>query len=98
MESTYSVFYYTCTYHYGRDGSTYDLCDGDLNHTVSGNEVWGSRARCGPLVDLFNKITSCAHMIDVIPSPFFPTWSDGRTRGFEVSKNLDRVYVYESLM
>jgi endonuclease/exonuclease/phosphatase family metal-dependent hydrolase len=71
---------------------------GDLNFTVSANEVWGSKARLDPLVECFKETFKALGQVDIAPSLYAPTWCNGRGGSKGIAKRLDRVYMSEELV
>jgi endonuclease/exonuclease/phosphatase family metal-dependent hydrolase len=71
---------------------------GDLNFTISPEEVWGEMALADPLADFFKNLFLSNHLVDVMPAVLLPTWRNGRRGEEEIQKRLDRIYVSESLL
>jgi hypothetical protein len=63
---------------------------GDLNLTLSVEEIWGERAILDPLADFFSVFFSSADLVDTFPSPLSPTWRNGGQDPYGISKRLDR--------
>lgn len=70
---------------------------GDLNFTVAARESWGLRARDASSNDWFKNMVDSHHLIDVAPSPFLPTWRNGRKGLDAVAKRIDRFLIHENL-
>jgi hypothetical protein len=49
------------------------IIEGDLNLTLSIEEIWGERAILDPLADFFSVVFASADLVDIFPSPLSPT-------------------------
>ena len=50
----------------------------DLNLTLNGSKIWGSKAQIDPLGPFFTKLFLDHQLADVAPSCAGPTWRNGR--------------------
>lgn len=70
---------------------------GDLNFTLSPNEVWGLGHLSDPLSGYFQKIFVDALLVHIVPSVLVPTWFNGRHGKAGLAKRLDRFFMAEGL-
>ena len=54
------------------------IVDGDLNLTLSMDEVWGAGRTKDPSVDFFKAKMEEHKLVDIVRNFFSPTWSNGR--------------------
>ena len=71
---------------------------GDLNLTLNGSEIWGSKAQPDPLGPYFTKLFSDHHLADVAPSCAGPTWRNGRMGDEGICKRLDIFFLSFNLL
>ena len=71
---------------------------GDLNLTMSSNEVWGKNARAHSLAPYFRHMFEQKGPVDVAPIKISPTWRNKRSGDHAVSKRLDKFLVLENLI
>jgi hypothetical protein len=71
---------------------------GDLNFSISIEEMWGDSALLDPLVSFFKELFSMHSLVDVHSTKLSPTWCNGRIGEAEILKRLDRVYILEELL
>jgi exonuclease III len=74
------------------------IVGGDLNFTLSQNEVWGISARTDPLGPFLQSLLEAHGLVDVQPTKLVPTWRNNRKQEAAVAKRLDRFLVSDSLM
>jgi hypothetical protein len=74
------------------------IIGGDLNLTLSSQEVWGKKARIDPLAGFFSQLFTRAGLVDVLPCQLKPTWRNGHLGSEGISKCLDRFLVAENLL
>ena len=71
---------------------------GDLNLTLNGSEIWGSKAQIDPLGPFFTKLFSDHQLADVAPLCAGPTWRNGRLGDEGISKMLDIFLLSDNLV
>jgi hypothetical protein len=71
---------------------------GDLNLTLSSDEIWGGNVLLGNLALFFNNLFLTKKLIDVVPGKRVPTWRNGRSGTQFVAKRLDRHYCRKTLL
>jgi len=71
---------------------------GDLNFTISLQEVWGSSLEEDCQKGLFFSFLENSQLIDVELAKLSPTWRNFRIGDEEAAKILERFQFYESLM
>ena len=71
---------------------------GDLNITLNGSEVWGTKALPDPLGPFFTKHFSDHQLADVAPTCAGPTWRNGRLGAEGIRKRLDRFFLSFNLV
>jgi hypothetical protein len=71
---------------------------GDLNITLSGEEMWGSYNFSVSLVDQLNYLFKSKNLVDIRPDMMVPTWRNGKHGPQAISKRLDRCFIVESLI
>ena len=54
------------------------IIGGDLNLTLTSNEVWGKNARLDSLGPYFNHIFEQKGLVDLAPLKIMPTWRNRR--------------------
>lgn len=74
------------------------LIGGDLNCTLTREEVWARGKKHDPLAGLINGAFLHHNMIDVYPQIMGRTWDNGRTRNSYLAKRLDRFLLNDKLM
>jgi exonuclease III len=74
------------------------IIGGDLNFTLSANEVWGTTTMIDPLVDFIDNLLHRSRLIDLQPSVITPTWRNGRTGYNGISKRLDQFILDSKLV
>jgi endonuclease/exonuclease/phosphatase family metal-dependent hydrolase len=68
---------------------------GDLNITLSAEEMWGSTNYSVSLADHLNALFQSKHLVDICPERMVPTWRNGRQGSQAIAKRLDRVFISE---
>jgi hypothetical protein len=71
---------------------------GDLNITLSAEEMWGSSNFSVSLADQLKSIFKSKNLVDIRPDRMVPTWRNGRQGSQAISKRLDRCIIAESLI
>ena len=71
---------------------------GDLNLTVSTEEVWGRSVNLGPQAGFFRALFQAHKLIDVHPDKIVPTWRNGRLGTDSIAKRLDKFLVSEDIL
>ena len=71
---------------------------GDLNFTLSENEIRGHKAKQDPLCFDFSDLFDRVEMVDVEPLLICPTWINGRLSDNGIAKRLDRFLLGVSLI
>jgi hypothetical protein len=71
---------------------------GDLNFSLSTDEIWGSTVVIDPLASFFKDLFANTSLVDVAPSQLVPTWRNGRMGDSNISKHLDRFFVAEGFL
>jgi exonuclease III len=71
---------------------------GDLNITISPDEVWGGTSSTGSMAGYFKVLFQSKNLIDIQPDKLVPTWRNGRTGTQAITKRLDRCYISEDLL
>jgi hypothetical protein len=66
---------------------------GDLNFSLSTEEIWGSTIVIDPLETLFKDLFSNTSLVDVAPM-----CCNGKLEDSSISKHLDRLFVEEGLL
>lgn len=62
-------------------------------------EVWGSRDRIGPVVNIFEqKLREGCLIIDLALAKLKPTWTNKRTRESKIAKRIDTFIIVENLI
>ena len=69
-----------------------------MNFSMGFSEIWGIRARLGPLSDFFSKYLENYGLADVVPSVMLPTWNNRRVGADNISKRLDRFLLTADLL
>ena len=69
------------------------IIGGDLNLTLSTNEIWGKNMRVDALGPFFSYIFEQKGLIDMAPTKLFPTRRNNRGGEQAVSKRLDRFLI-----
>jgi hypothetical protein len=59
---------------------------GDLNITISSDEVWGGSSQAGSLDGFFKDLFQSKNLIDIQPTKLVPTWRNGRTGNDAIAK------------
>lgn len=72
------------------------ILGGDLNFTLSPNELWGTR-HGDPLSGYFNNVIRDLGLIDVCPIQSSPTWRNRRMAEQGTAKRLDRFLISGTL-
>jgi hypothetical protein len=71
---------------------------GDLNITLSAEEVWGSSNFSVSLADHLKTLFQSKNLVDIRPDSLVPTWRNGRQGPMAIAKRLDRVLLSDSLL
>lgn len=71
---------------------------GDLNLTLSTNEIWGSKAKHDPLATHFSSLFQDSGLINVFPASMAPTWRNGRVNNKGIVKRLYHFLLVENLI
>jgi hypothetical protein len=71
---------------------------GDLNLTLSSDEIWGGNVLLGNLALFFNNLSLTKKLIDVVLGKRVPTWRNGHSGTQFVAKRMDRVLMSEDLI
>lgn len=71
---------------------------GDLNYTLSSDEVWGCGRKVDPLADPFQDALLSHNFVDICPAKIAPTWDNGRFGTTYVAKRLDHFLSHEKLI
>lgn len=74
------------------------LIVGDLNLTLSMDEIWGSNRKKDPIAERLKNDFLKRNLVDVIPSQMRPTWENGRNDEAYVAKRLDRFLIHASVI
>lgn len=51
----------------------------DINLVLSTKEIWGSSVRLDPMSGYFINLFNSSNLLDIVPCPLFPTWSNRRS-------------------
>jgi len=70
---------------------------GDLNITLSAEEMWGSTSFSVSLADQLKSIFNLKNLVDIRLDRMVPTWCNGRQGSQAISKRLDRCIIAENL-
>jgi hypothetical protein len=71
---------------------------GDLNVTLSTEEVWGGSNFSANTTGFYKSIFQVNHLIDLTLDKLVPTWRNGRSGATLTSKRLDRFLIAEDLL
>jgi hypothetical protein len=71
---------------------------GDLNITLSSDEVWGGSNSPGSLADYYKLLLQSKNLVDLRPDKVVPTWRNGRLGAHAIAKRLDRCIISEGLL
>jgi hypothetical protein len=71
---------------------------GDLNITLSAEEVWGSTNFSVSMADHLKAVFKSKNLVDIRPDRMVPTWRNGRQGSQAIAKRLDRCLISESLI
>jgi hypothetical protein len=71
---------------------------GDLNITLSSDEVWGGSNSSGSLADYYKLLLQSKNLVDLRPDKVVPTWRNGRQGIHAIAKRLDRCIISEGLL
>jgi hypothetical protein len=71
---------------------------GDLNITLSAEEVWGSTNFSVSLADHLKALFQSKNLVDICPDRLVPTWRNGRQGSQAIAKRLDRCLLSDSLL
>ena len=75
------------------------ILGGNLNFTLGTQEVWGSRDRIGPVVNIFEqKLREGCLIIDLALAKLKRTWTNKRTRESKIAKRIDTFIIMENLI
>jgi exonuclease III len=71
---------------------------GDLNLTLSSEDVWGGTTSVGHSSSYFKSFFQEKNLIDLVPEKVLPTWKNGRTGVDQIAKRLDRFLILEEFL
>jgi hypothetical protein len=71
---------------------------GDLNLTLSSDEIWGGNVLLGQLAHYFINLFLTKKLIDVVPGRRMPIWQNGHSGSQFLAKRLDRSLLSEDLI
>jgi hypothetical protein len=74
------------------------MVGGDMNLTLSIQEVFGVPSQTGSQSGFFSSLFEKPHLVDIDPTKLVPTWMNFRTRENAISKRLDRFFILELMI
>lgn len=80
------------------NSSDIKIMGGDLNFTLSLEEIWVFSARPDPLAPLLNSFCDRLGLFNVHPAKLEPTWRNNRNFQDSIAKGLDHFIISEALL
>lgn len=74
------------------------LIAGDLNITLSRDEIWGNNKNQDAIAVKIRNEFLCRNYIDILPAKILPTWENGRIGSAYVAKRIDRFILHASVI
>jgi len=71
---------------------------GDLNVSLSMEEIWGAKKKSNPIADRIKNELLCKNLIDILPPKMVPTWENGRIESAYIAKRLERFILHDNLI